>query len=114
MGVTGGKPFACAFSTAICSWTAFCRASLGGALKEWRNGRAGKWLSKHLKMDNNKLSTKNLQLDSPRKIYTYWIKATCDSRLFVLDVSEQKTYSLELTDGLPIHGPSDWDKVTKN
>ena len=25
-----------------------------------------------------------------------------------------KMYSLELTDGLPRHGPSDWDKVTKD
>ena len=47
-------------------------------------------------------------------IHTYWIKATCDSRLFVLDVSEQTTYSLELTYGLPIYGPADWDKVTKD
>ena len=45
----------------------------------------------------------------PKKIHTY-----CDSRLCVLDVSEQKTYSLELTDGLPIHGPSDWDKIIKD
>ena len=90
------------------------RSIFGGALKERRNGRAGKRSSKHLKMDNNKLSTKNPQLDSPGKIHTYWIKATCDSRLFVLDIPEQKTYSLELTDGLPMHGPSDWDKVTKD
>ena len=85
----------------------------GGALKERRNGRAGKRSSKHLKMDN-KLSTKSPQLDSPGKSHTYWIKATCDSKLCVIDVSEQKTYSLELTDGLPIHGPSDWDKVIKD
>ena len=65
-------------------------------------------------MDNNKLSTKNPQLDSPGKINTYWIKATCDSRLSVLDVSEQKMYFLELTDGLSIDGPSDWDKITKD
>ena len=32
----------------------------------------------------------NPQLDSPGKIHTYWIKATCDSKFFVLDVSEQK------------------------
>ena len=32
----------------------------------------------------------------------------------MLDASEQKTNSLELTDGLPRHGPSDWDKVTKD
>ena len=32
----------------------------------------------------------------------------------MLDVSEQKTYSLELTDGLPRHGPPDWDKDTKD
>ena len=86
----------------------------GGALKERRNGRAGKRSSKHLKMDNNKLSTKNPQLDSPEKIHTFWIKATCDSRFCVLDASEQKTNSLELTDGLPRHGPSDLDKVTKH
>ena len=64
--------------------------NFGRALKERRNGHAGKRSSKHLKMDNNKLSTKNPQLDSPGKIHTYWIKATCDSRLSVLDVSEQK------------------------
>ena len=87
---------------------------VGGALKERRNRRAGKRSSKHLQMDNNKLSTKNLQLDSPEKIHTFWIKATCDSRFCVLDASEQKTNSLELTDGLPRHGPSDWDKVTKH
>ena len=86
----------------------------GGALKERRNGRAGKRSSKHLKMDNNKLSTKNPQLDSPEKIHIFWIKATCDSRFCVLDASEQKTNSSELTDGLPRHGPSDWDKVTKH
>ena len=89
---------------------------MGGALKERRNGRAGKRLSKHLKMDNNNLSTKNPQLDSPGKIHIFWIKATCDSRFCVLDASdsEQKTSSLELTDGLPKRGPSDWDKVTKD
>ena len=65
-------------------------------------------------MDNNKLSTKNLQLDSPEKTHTFWINATCDSRFCVLDASEQKTNSLELTDGLRRHGPSDWDKVTKH
>ena len=86
----------------------------GGALKERRNGLAGKRSSKHLKMDNNKLSTKNTQLDSPGKIHIFWIKATCDSRFCVLDASEQKKNSLELTDGLPRHGPSDWDKVTKD
>ena len=86
----------------------------GGALKERRNGRAGKRSSKHLEMDNNKLSTKNPQLDSPGKIHTFWIKATCDSRFCVLDASEQKTNSLELTDGLPRRGPSDWDKVAKD
>ena len=43
----------------------------GGALKERRNGRAGKRSSKNLKMDNNELST-NPQLDSPGKIHTYW------------------------------------------
>ena len=80
--------------------------SIGGALKERRNGRAGKRSSKHLRMANKRLSTKSPQLDSPKKIHTYWIKATCDSRLCVLDVSEQRTYALELTDGLPIHGPS--------
>ena len=58
-----------------------------------RNGRAGKRSSEHLKMDSNKLSTKNPQLE---------------------DISEQKTYSLELTDGLPRHGPFDWDRVTKD
>ena len=81
---------------------------------ERRNRRSGKRSSKHLKMDNNKLSTKNQQLDSPGKIHTFWIKATRDSRFCVLDASEQKTNSLELTDGLPRHGPSDWDKVTKD
>ena len=98
-----------------------CRAPLlslqskhGGAQKERRNGRAEKRSSKHLKMDKNMLSTKNPQLDSPGKIHSYRIKATCDSKFSVLDVSEQKTYSLELTDGLPRHGPSDWDKVTKD
>ena len=85
--------------------TFFC----GGALKEQRNGRAGKRSSKHQKMDKNKLSAKNPHLDSPEKIHTFWIKA----RFCVLDASEQKTNSLELTDGLPRHGPSDWDKVTK-
>ena len=65
-------------------------------------------------MDNNKLSTKKPQLDSPGKIHTFWIKATCNSRFCVLDASEQKTNSLELTNGLPRHGPSDWDKVTKD
>ena len=48
------------------------------------------------------------------KIHTFWINATCNSRLCVLDASEQKTNSLELTDGLPRHGLSDWDKVTKD
>ena len=70
----------------------------GGALRERRNGRAGKRSSKHLKMDNKKLSTKNPQLDSPEKIHTFWIKATCDSRFCVLDASEQQTNFLELTD----------------
>ena len=65
-------------------------------------------------MDNNKLSTKNPQLDSPRTIHTFWIKATCNARFCVPDASEQKTNSLELTDRLPRHGPSDWDKVTKD
>ena len=96
------------------SWTSAPTCLFGGALKERRNGRAGKRLSKHLKMDNNNLSTKNPQLDSPGKIHIFWIKATCDSRFCVLDASEQKTSSLELTDGLPRHGPSDWDKVTKD
>ena len=87
---------------------------IGGALKERRDGRAGKRSSKRLKMDNNKLSTKNPQLDSPEKIQTFWIKATCDSRFCVLDAFAKKTNSLEFTDGLPRHGPSDWDKVTKH
>ena len=65
------------------------------------------------KMDNNKLSTKSPQLDSPGKIHTYWIKATCDSRFCVLDFSEQKTYSLELTDGFPRYGPSDWTRLPR-
>ena len=78
-------------------------------IKEGRTGRAGKRLSKHLQLDN-----KNPQLHSPRKIHTYWIKATSDSRNCALDVSEQKTYSLELTDGLPRHSLSDSDKVTKD
>ena len=86
----------------------------GGALKERRNGPTGQRSSKHLKLDNNKLSTKNPQLDSPGKIHTYWIKATCDSRFCALDASEQKMYSSQLTDGLPRHGPSDWDKFTKD
>ena len=84
----------------------WCKYYVGGALKEWRNGRAGKRSSKLQKMDNNKLSTQNPQLDSPGKIHTYWIKATCDSRFCELDVSGQKTYSLELTDEQPRHGPS--------
>ena len=64
--------------------------SVGGALKERQNRRAGKRSSKHLKMDNNKLSTKKQQLDFQGKIHTCWIKAACDSRFCVLDVSEQK------------------------
>ena len=40
-------------------------------------------------MNNKKLSTKN-PLESTREIHTYWIKATCDSRLCALDASEQK------------------------
>ena len=67
--------------------------SYGGALKERRNGRAGKRLSKHQKMDKNKLSTETPQLDFPGKIHIHWIEATCNSRFCVLDVSEQKTYS---------------------
>ena len=84
----------------------FVGSENGGALEDRRNGRAGKRLSKHPKMDKNKLSTKTPQLDFPRKIHTHWIKTTCDSRFCVLDVSEQKTHSLELRDGLPRHGPS--------
>ena len=53
----------------------------------------------------NTSSTKTPQLDSPGKIDNYWIKATCDSRFCVLDVSEHKTYSLDFTNGVPIHGP---------
>ena len=90
------------------------RCFLGGALKERQDGRAGKRSSKHLKVDNNKLSTKNPQLDSPGKVHIFWIKATCDFKFCVLNASEQKTNSLELTDGLRRHGPSDWDKVTKD
>ena len=94
----------------------YCHARnyYGGELKERRNGRAGKRSSKHLKMDNNKSSTKTPQLDSPGKIHMYWIKATCTSRFYELDVSEQRTYFVELTHRLPRHGPADWDKVTKN
>ena len=103
------------YPPAFCLVQCLCLTSNGGgALKERRNGHAGKRSSKHLKMDNNKLSTKNPQLDSSGKIHTYWIKATCDSRFCGLDVSEQKTYSLELTDRLPRHGPSDWDTLTKD
>ena len=56
------------------------------------NGRSSK-----KKIDNDKLSAKNLPLDSSENILTYWNKATCDSRFCVLDVCEQKTYSLEQT-----------------
>ena len=59
----------------------------GGALKERRNGRAGKWSSKHLKMDNDKLSTKNPQLDSPG---TGSRPPAIPDSLSLLDVSEQK------------------------
>ena len=87
---------------------------LWGCAKGAAKRACGEMVVQTPKVDNNKLSTKNPRRDFPENIHTYWIKATCDSRLFVLDVSEQKTYSLELTDGLPIHGPSDWDKVTKD
>ena len=60
------------------------------------------------------MSTKSQQLDLTGKIHTYWIKGTCDSRFCVLGVCEQKMHSLEFTDRLPRHGPSDWDKVTKD
>ena len=84
----------------------------GGVLKERRNGCAGKRSSKHQKMDN-KLSTKNPQLDSLGKIHTFWIKATCDSRFCVLDASEQKT-NFGAYRRIAKTRPPNWDKVTKD
>ena len=86
----------------------------GGCGKGAAKRACGETVVQTPKMDNKKLSTKTPQLDSPRKIHTYWIKATCDSRFCVLDVSDLRTYSLELTDGLPRHSPSGWDQVTKD
>ena len=83
-----------------------------GLLKERRHGPAGKRSSTQ-NMDHNMLSAKTRSETHLEKFTLAGLRprAISDS---VLDVSEQKEYSLDLTDGLPRHGPSDWDKVTKH
>ena len=89
-------------------------SQIWGCAKGAAKRACGKTVVQTPKNGQQQALNQNPQLDSPEKIHTFWIKATCDSRFCVLDAYEQKANSLEFTDGLPRHGPSDWDKATKH